>query len=71
LGNQNGGLVQDAVIFRKKIDFSLSGSCHRKLSFFSICKSQFIVHRPKMYQKFCQEKKNQDGGDFQDGVYTL
>jgi hypothetical protein len=30
----------------------LSGSAHRKLSFFiSICKNQFVVHRPKIYQK--------------------
>jgi hypothetical protein len=38
--------------------------------FFSICKSQFVVHRAKIYQKNLQ-KKNQDGRDFQDGVCTF
>jgi hypothetical protein len=33
-GNQNGRLVQDGLIFWEKIDFSLSGSAHRKLGLF-------------------------------------
>jgi hypothetical protein len=33
-GNQNNRLVQDAVNFGEKIDFSLSGSVHRKLCFY-------------------------------------
>jgi hypothetical protein len=42
----------------------LSGAGHRKLSFFSICKSEFVVQD---ISKNLPRKTIQDGGDFQDG----
>jgi hypothetical protein len=62
-----GELVQDGVIFRKN-RFSLSADCHRKQSFFSIRKSQFVVHRPKIYVRNLPRKKS---GYFQDDVCTF
>jgi hypothetical protein len=73
-GSENGGLVQYGTVFGKKSTFLWAGLPTEKKVFFSICRSQFVVHRPKISQdikKIILENKNQDGGDFQDGVCTL
>jgi hypothetical protein len=53
---------------REKIGFFLSGVLPSY--FFSICESQFVVHKPKVYKKNCK-KIIQGGEDFQDGVCTF
>jgi hypothetical protein len=64
-------LIQNgSVIFEKKTTFFQKGPSHPKLNFFQILTKQSC--RPKTQDvRKKNQKKNQDGGYFQNGVCTF
>jgi hypothetical protein len=68
---QNGGFFEDYVIFEKKSTFFQRVLPTLNSTFFKFLKSNLVVQRPKILQKNLSKKFFQDGGCFQNGVFTF